>query len=659
MKPWCRCLILVWMLLASSLAHAGVILREAGSTHSLAGQLQVFEDASRQLDIAAILLPEQQARFAPVTARVPNYGYSPSVFWARVEVQRESTDQVLWYLMLAFPTMQSIDVYTVQAGQVLQHMQGGSALPFSARPVKLPDHVFPLFLPAGVRAEVYVRISGESSKTLPLSILDADALRDTSNSRLGAIWAYVGLMIGLAFYNALLYLTVRERIFLLYWWYTLALIVVAMTLTGLASQYLWPSAGEYNLQLLLVGICVVVQLGTLFFMEFLQTRTTFRLAHLSSVFWVILLGVLMVASFWMPFHIAMSSVLVVVVLVCGIGIVLALMAIRAGNIAARHYLMSWLPLILGVIGYVSSAMGWIPVYAVTTNGIFVGSALQAVMLSLALADRMRLMKNEKDAALRQMMQQEKMASLGMLSAGVAHEINNPNNFIRVGIGNLSARVGELKSFIEESLEDDASEVRDIFREKFASIESQADIVREGTHRIDTIVKGMRAGSRADTDEMTIVNPVAGLRATVELVRPTWKTVAQFDTESLVAEARVRGSASQLNQVFTNFMINACHAIEDRQQLGAGQERGLVTLSSSLEGGQLIIRIADNGCGMSEAVQQRLFQPFFTTKTGERGTGLGMGICKKIVEEHGGRIQITSREGAGTTMSIVLPVATGG
>jgi signal transduction histidine kinase len=644
-----------WWLLACTVAQAQVVLRDGETQPLMGGEWLVMEDAGGGLDMAAVLTPEIQQRFARPSMTVPAYGYTPSAYWARVSVLRDATESAAWYLEFSVPIMQFIDVYVVREGQVVQHAAGGSGVPFVRRLVALPTPVFPLRLPQGEPVELYVRVAGESSKTLMMRFLDEDALRNVMTERLAGLWAYIGLMVGLTLFNALLYLRFRERVFLWYWLYMLSLTVLAMILTGLAQQYLWPEAAPSSLRLLLISICVTVQLGALFFMEFMQTKTTFRLAHVTTVCWLFLLGALMPLSFWLPFDTANSLVLLVVAMICLVGVVFACVLAHRGHPSARHYLISWLPLMIGVVAYIASALGWIPAHPLTQNGIFAGSAFQAVLLSLALADRMRAMKDEKEAALRQMMQQEKMASLGMLSAGVAHEINNPNHFIRVGIGNLSAKVDDLKTFIEESLDEDAGEVRDLFREKFASIESQAEIVREGTQRIDTIVRGMRSGSRADSDQAALFSPVAGLRATVELVQPTWKTVARVDTSGLQAEGDVKGFASQLNQVFTNLLVNACHAIEDRQRLQPGQERGVVSLGSRLDGDELVISIADNGCGMSEAVQQRLFQPFFTTKSDERGTGLGMGICKKIVEAHGGRIEVQSREGAGTTMRIVLPV----
>ena len=119
---------------------------------------------------------------------------------------------------------------------------------------------------------------------------------------------------------------------------------------------------------------------------------------------------------------------------------------------------------------------------------------------------------------------------------------------------------------------------------------------------------------------------------------------------------MQGYPSQLAQVFTNLLVNACHAIEERQKIEKHYE-GRVFLRSDIDGSQLLIHVTDNGCGMPEHVQKRLFEPFFTTKGADKGTGLGMGICRGIIERHGGKLLVNSTEGEGTTMTVSLPIPT--
>jgi two-component system NtrC family sensor kinase len=283
-----------------------------------------------------------------------------------------------------------------------------------------------------------------------------------------------------------------------------------------------------------------------------------------------------------------------------------------------------------------------------------GSAAEAILLSVALAAHIRLLKNEKDSALHQAAQQEKMANLGMLSAGVAHEINNPNNYMRLSADNLEAKVADMRAFVNDLLDEDSDEIRVEFEARFKAMEAQVALVREGSARIAGIVQGMRASSRKD-DQKGIFDPVAGLEATTEIVKANYKTVASFDLRGLLARGNIEGHASQMNQVFTNLMVNGCQAIEEKLRSTGRNEPGEIRLTSTIDDEWLRISVTDSGAGMPEHVKSRLFEPFFTTKGSDRGTGLGMGICKGIVESHGGHLEVESVQGVGTTMTVVLPL----
>jgi signal transduction histidine kinase len=287
--------------------------------------------------------------------------------------------------------------------------------------------------------------------------------------------------------------------------------------------------------------------------------------------------------------------------------------------------------------------------------------LARLKLHFMLSHGHRLLKEQHDqldATHKQLVKQEKLAGLGLLSAGVAHEINNPNNFINLSADSAEAAIGNLATFINDLMDDDDSaDLRREFTERFDKINQHLRLVKEGSHRIAGIVQGMRSVSRSDADQRRPFKPADGLLSTVELVKTTYKHVAEFDTAGVAMDgAQVNGYASQVNQVFMNLMVNGCQAIEEKLRSdGRQQEKGLLTLGTRTVGDEVLITIADNGCGMPEEIKARLFEPFFTTKGVERGTGLGMGICRGIIDDHQGRIEFSSQPGVGTTVTVALPI----
>lgn len=230
---------------------------------------------------------------------------------------------------------------------------------------------------------------------------------------------------------------------------------------------------------------------------------------------------------------------------------------------------------------------------------------------------------EKDA---QLIQADKMASLGILTAGVAHEINNPLNYIHGGAEGLE------RYFREERVH---NEELDLFLSS----------IRTGVERAGAIVAGLNQFSR-DSDHFdeevkiheVIENVISVLlnehRNRVEIVR-------DFAGEELV----VRGNAGKLHQVFTNLLINAGQAIE---------KQGTITIQTGLKKNAVFIRIADTGCGISKEGLKKVTEPFYTTKSPGEGTGLGLYITYNIIRAHGGQMEVKSELNKGTTVVVELP-----
>jgi len=250
--------------------------------------------------------------------------------------------------------------------------------------------------------------------------------------------------------------------------------------------------------------------------------------------------------------------------------------------------------------------------------------------------------------------QERMASLGTLTAGVAHEINNPTNFAFVGAQNLEADLAAFERDLTQLAGDDAEpEVIDFLHERFARLHEQVGTIREGAERIRTIVSQLRSFSRLDEAERKAVNVDDGVRSTLALVRTQYRDAVRFDTE-LGCSQPIDCWPAQLNQVFMNLIVNACQAIIQRH--GRNSEQGHLIVRSRDLPDEVVIEFSDNGCGITPEHRDRIFEPFFTTKPVGEGTGLGLSISYGIVQRHGGRIEVESTPDLGTTMRVYLPHA---
>jgi signal transduction histidine kinase len=255
--------------------------------------------------------------------------------------------------------------------------------------------------------------------------------------------------------------------------------------------------------------------------------------------------------------------------------------------------------------------------------------------------------DDRDREVRRL-QAEKLASIGMLAAGVAHEINNPAAFV---LANIEALVGQMRA-IEEKVRDlpgvtgssTAGEVSAVLFEATAMLQES----KEGMVRIHRIVRDLGSFSHADDDSTAPINVNAAIESALTMLRNELKYRARVERD-LRATSAVRANSARLGQVFLNLIMNAAQALDE-----SGIKRNVVTVSSFEDAGDVVVTVQDNGPGIPPEIIARIFDSFFTTKPRGVGTGLGLPISQGIVRSMGGEISVDSRPGAGSIFRVRLP-----
>jgi signal transduction histidine kinase len=289
-------------------------------------------------------------------------------------------------------------------------------------------------------------------------------------------------------------------------------------------------------------------------------------------------------------------------------------------------------------------------------------AAQNASLEASNADLERTLAELKEAEV-QLVQAERLAAVGELAAGVAHEVNNPLNFARNSLSTLRTYVDDLRNVAQRVADLDTSnpsklsqQLEELEREKselgFAdladALKELVAIVNEGLDRTAHLVSDLRDFAAPRRGEKHPVNIGAGLRSTVHLLGQKFReSGAEVTLEVEKPVPTVLGDASALNQVFLNLLKNAAEAIEGRG--------GAIRVEVGLEEAHVVVRVHDTGPGIEAAVKARLFEPFYTTKSAGEGTGLGLSMSRRIIEEHRGSIKIDSEPGRGTCVTVRLPV----
>jgi signal transduction histidine kinase len=268
----------------------------------------------------------------------------------------------------------------------------------------------------------------------------------------------------------------------------------------------------------------------------------------------------------------------------------------------------------------------------------------------------------------QIVQSEKMSSLGQLVAGIAHEINNPVNFIHGNVGHVKENTKELLELISlyrieypnatPAIEDKIEEIDlDFLQEDFPKLLNSMNV---GTERIREIVKSLRIFSRLDEAEVKAIDIHEGMDSTLMILQNRLKESPDRIQISVMKDYAslplVQCYAGQLNQVFMNILANSIDALEDLLATAPTHQPHIKIWTKQLDTNWIEIGIADNGPGIPEAIQQQIFDPFFTTKPVGKGTGMGMSISYQIItEKHQGQLECVSTAGQGTTFLIRIPI----
>ncbi|MBI5918823.1 MAG: EAL domain-containing protein [Nitrosomonadales bacterium] len=392
------------MLLLPLLVNAAPLqLDGATPFFALATHIEVLEDPTGRLNITQVDAAERRAAFrTALTASGTglrdelNFGYSASTYWLRLEIAASPAASERMLLEVAFPSLDHVTLYE-HSPHGWGARETGDLLPFSSRPISHRNFVFPVQL-GGEAQTFYLRIQSEGTLTVPLRLWQADSFRDHNLLTYASLALYFGMLLALMLYNLLLYLSLRDRIYLTYVCFVASLAVGLLSLSGLGNQFLWRGWTAWGNVALPIGFAVGGAFGTMFTRGFLNTRVMTPgydrvLLLLIGLFLCTALMPQLFSYRWSALAVSLlGAISSLVVISTGIA------CLRRNHPGARYFLLAWALLMTGVFLMAARNIGWLPTNFLTLYSIQIGSALEMLLLSFALADRINVMRQERDDA---------------------------------------------------------------------------------------------------------------------------------------------------------------------------------------------------------------------------------------------------------------------
>ena len=271
----------------------------------------------------------------------------------------------------------------------------------------------------------------------------------------------------------------------------------------------------------------------------------------------------------------------------------------------------------------------------------------------------------------QLRQSQKLESIGQLSAGIAHEINTPTQYVSDNINFLNVAFDSCLNIIymtqvmtnkdiSQITQQELDDIRTIFQDNdmdfvLAEIPLAIEQSREGLQRVKKIIAAMKSFSHTNQGEISLVDVKEAIESTITVSRSEWRYIADLETHYSDTLPKLNCLRDEFNQVILNFIVNAAHAIEEKHGKKSST-MGCINIDAYQQGNSVQISIKDDGIGMSNEVKNRIFDPFFTTKEVGKGTGQGLSMAYLvIVEKHKGSIEVTSQPNVGTTFTISIPI----
>lgn len=687
-------------------------LNDNQKNYEIGHYLALLEDEKAELTIADVCFGAASDKFVRSEVETPNLGFTDSALWIKFRVKNNSKKNEKWFLEIGYPLIDQIEFYAVDSLGAHLMKKTGDMFPFYQRDVNSRDFIFDLALPMNETGVYYIRLKSDSSMQVPLKIRSSVALVEHITNEQYALGIYYGIMIVIVIYNLFIFFSMNDKTYLFYVISIISFGLLQMSLNGLTYQYIWPQWIWWNDHSTPFFIGLASFWLLMFTKKFLnidkRKRIIYNLIHFTIWYSVAVMVVSLFANYLFSIRLAALLGVFSSSMMLTAGIYSKLQGFRA----ARFYLIAFFAFLLGSIVYAFTKFGIFPSTFFTENGIQLGSALQVILLSFALADRINILRQEKEYAQNELIEvlrradklkahyarkleamnksldrkvkertaelatknleladknfemQEKREKLEQAYKELQQLDNMKSEFISSVSHELRTPLSSIMGFAwvtlnnyEQIVEHIADKISDKKIEKYVPrvMTNLEIIIKEGRKLKNLInevldLSALESGETTWDDQFFDINKA--LQEISEINREYfWENNnIRFYKEIEPDLGKIYADKSKIMKVINNLISNSIKFTK----------KGYIKLRAFRNDGNIQIELEDTGIGISKENLLKIFENFsqegdvLTNKP--KGAGLGLPICKKIIEHYGGKIWVKSELDKGSVFSFTLPIS---
>ena len=662
---------------ASAYAASPLVIKVTDENHSLGYHLDYLEDKTNQLSVSDVQTPEVSRRFKPCLTDSPGFGFTSSAYWFRFVLKNTHHAALKEIIEINYPLLDHVDLFLPDPSSGKFHeIHTGDGLPYGSRRLNTLSFALPVEVPPSAGMTCYMRVKTSSSLNMPVTIWSYEAFINQMENSDIALGIYFGALIAMLAYNLILFIIIKDIIYLYYDLFVLFYILFQATLTGISFKYLWPDWVWWANNSLPFFICMAHFFGTQFTRKVLDTRR--RTPMLDTILRSYLLMALCgaAASVVLPY-----AIIIKVATFLALGVVIHIMAgiiiLLQGYGPARYYVIAWGVSLTGITIYALKTFGIIPNNFFTNWGLQMSSAWEIILLSLALADKISTLEKEKEQITLESARKLQHAynELQDLNVDLEDKVHQRTRDLEESNALLIKEAHERR--LAEKKAEKASEAKSFFlanmshelRTPLNAITGTAGlmlaldlpeklvghirVIQAASNTLLMLVSDILDFSKIEANEMELEARRFSLDALFEELADMFCEQAYNKGINIVVDVdadvprEVVGDKMRLKQVLINLVSNALKFTE----------KGEITVSCSVHGRQnnewtLIFSVKDTGIGIETDKIEDLFNVFVQadTSTTRRfgGSGLGLAISKRIVELMNGSIKAESEKGKGST-----------